>query len=402
MAWVTQSGAGAIVFSWWGQGPMRTNWSPGVLTPPPPRASRWPGTWSRTPAAPPRRRSRTSTTSTSGTGRARPSTATPPTATGRRSTSSRASASPTGPRSTRCDPTASCSRRPPTPQGGALRRHVHLRRIAGATAPGGRRPRAFCRANGLVWAPSVGARLHRRSGGARQHDADTGRDNGAAYDRQWRNALNPATGGRPTWVSVTSFNEWHEGSVIEPASSTPPAGRLPDLQRGVRADRRRRGDRLPQPHAVLGEPVRHRRDRRIEEKPMSVRYRSSCSLGIAAAVAAGAAVAVPAAPAAASTTDHAFNSSTGALNVDYAGYLSKHDIVYNRPEHQPAPRPDRRQRPTGAMVWNAERPHHAGLRRGPVAAVRLRGRQRQPHHHAGHGRRLHAPSSSGCRSTTAR
>jgi hypothetical protein len=28
----------------------------------------------------------------------------------------------------------------------------------------------------------------------------------------------------PTWVSVTSFNEWHEGSVIEPARSTPPAG----------------------------------------------------------------------------------------------------------------------------------------------------------------------------------
>jgi hypothetical protein len=25
-------------------------------------------------------------------------------------------------------------------------------------------------------------------------------------------------------VSVTSFNEWHEGSTIEPARSTPPAG----------------------------------------------------------------------------------------------------------------------------------------------------------------------------------
>ena len=33
----------------------------------------------------------------------------------------------------------------------------------------------------------------------------------------------------------------------------------------------------------------------------------------------------------ASPTDAAFNSSSGALNVNYGGYLSKHDIVYNRP-----------------------------------------------------------------------
>lgn len=40
----------------------------------------------------------------------------------------------------------------------------------------------------------------------------------------WDNALDPTKGGVPTWVSVTSFNEWHEGSTIEPADSTPPAG----------------------------------------------------------------------------------------------------------------------------------------------------------------------------------
>ncbi|MET9240777.1 hypothetical protein [Nonomuraea sp. NPDC003709] len=34
----------------------------------------------------------------------------------------------------------------------------------------------------------------------------------------------PAIGGSPTWVSVTSFNEWHEGSVIESADRTPPPG----------------------------------------------------------------------------------------------------------------------------------------------------------------------------------
>ena len=51
-----------------------------------------------------------------------------------------------------------------------------------------------------------------------------GRDNGATYDKEWNNALDPAIGGSPTWVSVTSFNEWHEGSSIEPAAANPPAG----------------------------------------------------------------------------------------------------------------------------------------------------------------------------------
>jgi glycoprotein endo-alpha-1,2-mannosidase len=51
-----------------------------------------------------------------------------------------------------------------------------------------------------------------------------GRNNGTTYDTEWSNALNPVTGGLPTWVSVTSFNEWHEGSVIEPARSSPPPG----------------------------------------------------------------------------------------------------------------------------------------------------------------------------------
>lgn len=51
-----------------------------------------------------------------------------------------------------------------------------------------------------------------------------GREDGASYDLEWNNALDPAIGGDPTWVSVTSFNEWHEGSSIEPASSSPPPG----------------------------------------------------------------------------------------------------------------------------------------------------------------------------------
>jgi alpha-L-fucosidase 2 len=33
----------------------------------------------------------------------------------------------------------------------------------------------------------------------------------------------------------------------------------------------------------------------------------------------------------ANPSTHAFNTGTGALNVDYAAYLSKHDVVFNSP-----------------------------------------------------------------------
>ncbi|GAA2115385.1 glycosyl hydrolase family 95 catalytic domain-containing protein [Actinomadura alba] len=57
-------------------------------------------------------------------------------------------------------------------------------------------------------------------------------------------------------------------------------------------------------------------------------------------------------PASASTTDAAFNRSTGALNVDYARYLSKHDVVYNRPNTNPDYGLTVGNGRTGAMVWN--------------------------------------------------
>lgn len=41
------------------------------------------------------------------------------------------------------------------------------------------------------------------------------RDGGAAYRAQWEAALSQPV--RPALVSITSFNEWHEGSQIEPA-----------------------------------------------------------------------------------------------------------------------------------------------------------------------------------------
>ena len=95
--------------------------------------------------------------------------------------------------------------------------------IAGQTAPGWAQASAYCKAHGLIWAPSVGPGFinGRAVPGS---TANVSRSNGATYDKEWNNALGTSTGGLPTYVSITSFNEWHEGTEIEPATSTPPAG----------------------------------------------------------------------------------------------------------------------------------------------------------------------------------
>ncbi|MEU5640983.1 ThuA domain-containing protein [Streptomyces milbemycinicus] len=96
--------------------------------------------------------------------------------------------------------------------------------IAGATAPGWKQAGDYAKAHGLIWAPSVAPGYVDDRAVPGNTTPTVARDNGAAYDKQWNNALDPQIGGSPTWVSVTSFNEWHEGSVIEPADSSPPAG----------------------------------------------------------------------------------------------------------------------------------------------------------------------------------
>lgn len=50
-----------------------------------------------------------------------------------------------------------------------------------------------------------------------------GREGGVLYDRQWRGVLE--SGRTPEVIAVTSFNEWHEGSQIEPAASGADNGR---------------------------------------------------------------------------------------------------------------------------------------------------------------------------------
>ncbi len=68
-------------------------------------------------------------------------------------------------------------------------------------------------ASGGIFAPSVGP-------GYDETRAITGstryanREHGARYDRFWQNAIDS---GAP-WITITSFNEWHEGTQIEPAT----------------------------------------------------------------------------------------------------------------------------------------------------------------------------------------
>ena len=63
---------------------------------------------------------------------------------------------------------------------------------------------------GLLCAPSVGPGY---DAAARRATADAARRDGATYDAMWRGAR-PGT---PDLVTITSYNEWHEGTQIEPA-----------------------------------------------------------------------------------------------------------------------------------------------------------------------------------------
>ena len=76
----------------------------------------------------------------------------------------------------------------------------------------------FCaqaRRAGLLCAPSVGPGYvaTRATGDTRVKK----RRHGATYDTMWRSAIRA----RPDLVTITSYNEWNEGTQIEPASSDP-------------------------------------------------------------------------------------------------------------------------------------------------------------------------------------
>jgi glycoprotein endo-alpha-1,2-mannosidase len=81
----------------------------------------------------------------------------------------------------------------------------------------------FCKANGLLWSPSFGPGYLDDRAVPGNTTPTVDRANGATYDAVWQHTITGGDGGSaPTWLSITSFNEWHEGSQIEPATGTPP------------------------------------------------------------------------------------------------------------------------------------------------------------------------------------
>lgn len=87
---------------------------------------------------------------------------------------------------------------------------------------------AGARTLGLLCAPSVGPGFD-----ARRATGDTRvrpRERGATYDRMWRSAIRAAA----DVVTVTSYNEWHEGTQIEPARATGSPYRCYDGAWGLR------------------------------------------------------------------------------------------------------------------------------------------------------------------------
>lgn len=69
------------------------------------------------------------------------------------------------------------------------------------------------RAAGLLCAPSVGPGYDARL--ATRHEAVRERQDGTTYDRMWKTAIRA----NADIVTITSYNEWQEGTQIEPARS---------------------------------------------------------------------------------------------------------------------------------------------------------------------------------------
>ncbi len=87
---------------------------------------------------------------------------------------------------------------------------------------------------GLLCAPSVGPGYDARR--ATPDRRVKPRRRGATYDRMWQGALRA----RADLVTITSYNEWHEGTQIEPARRPAAAATRATRGRGGRAGRRPR------------------------------------------------------------------------------------------------------------------------------------------------------------------
>ena len=72
---------------------------------------------------------------------------------------------------------------------------------------------SFARKNGLLFCPSVGPGYVDTQVRPWNSKTTRARKNGKYYRVAWTTALQS----RPHMISITSFNEWHEGTQIEPA-----------------------------------------------------------------------------------------------------------------------------------------------------------------------------------------
>ena len=123
-------------------------------------------------------------------------------------------------------------------RGRQVRRALHLRRPAlrrralPSAVPSGAPARPAVR---TVGRPRL--RRRRATGDTRVRP----RRDGATYDSMWRGAVQA----RADLVTITSYNEWHEGTQIEPARGG--RLRLRELRRRLGSPRARRRERLPRP-----------------------------------------------------------------------------------------------------------------------------------------------------------
>ena len=110
---------------------------------------------------------------------------------------------------------------------------------------------ASARELGLACAPSVGPGFDatRATGETRVRK----RRDGRFYDHMWSSAIRA----RPDVVTITSYNEWHEGTQIEPARVSPGPYESYDGAWGLTGRKARSG--VPRPHRVLGRPARSHR-----------------------------------------------------------------------------------------------------------------------------------------------
>jgi hypothetical protein len=79
---------------------------------------------------------------------------------------------------------------------------------------------ADCKTANIICSPSVAPGFD-NSHAVATNIQTVSRDGGARYDAMWQAAL----ASNSPWVSVTSFNEWHEGTQIEPAVDYSGGGR---------------------------------------------------------------------------------------------------------------------------------------------------------------------------------